>query len=86
MYVRSVGVEFQLIGTTDYISNSNGSLKNGGVNTAIHLNDGKGGFGLSMQVAWKAEPILDNAPTTPQFGVIQGAGDEGGDFFFIKKN
>lgn len=32
------------------------------------------------------EPILDNAPTTPQFGVIQGAGDEGGDFFFIKKD
>jgi len=31
------------------------------------------------------EPILDNTPTTPQFGVIQGAGDEGGDFFFIRK-
>ncbi len=31
------------------------------------------------------EPVLDNAPSTPQFGVIQGAGDEGGDFFFIKK-
>lgn len=32
------------------------------------------------------EPILDNGTSTPQFGVIQGAGDEGGDFFFIKKN
>ncbi len=32
------------------------------------------------------EPILNNAATTPQFGVIQGAGDEGGDFIFIKKN
>lgn len=31
------------------------------------------------------EPILNNAPTTPQFGVVQGAGDEGGDFVFIKK-
>lgn len=31
------------------------------------------------------EPILDNAVSTPQFGVIQGAGDEGGDFFFIKR-
>jgi hypothetical protein len=31
------------------------------------------------------EPILNNSPTVPQFGVIQGAGDEGGDFIFIKK-
>jgi hypothetical protein len=31
------------------------------------------------------KPILNNAPSTPQFGVIQGAGDEGGDFIFIKK-
>ena len=32
------------------------------------------------------EPILNNATNTPQFGVIQGAGDAGGDFIFIKKN
>ena len=32
------------------------------------------------------EPILNNAPTTPQFGIVQGAGDEGGDFVFIKKD
>ena len=32
------------------------------------------------------EPILYNSPSTPQFGVVQGAGDEGGDFVFIKKN
>ncbi len=32
------------------------------------------------------EPVSNNAPVTPQFGVIQGAGDEGGDFIFIKKN
>ncbi|HMJ67302.1 MAG TPA: caspase family protein [Cyclobacteriaceae bacterium] len=31
------------------------------------------------------EPILNNANTTPQFGVVQGAGDEGGDFLFFKK-
>lgn len=31
------------------------------------------------------EPILNNATTTPQFGVVQGAGDEGGDFLFFKK-
>ena len=31
------------------------------------------------------QPVSDNA-TEPQFGVIQGAGDEGGDFIFIKKN
>ena len=32
------------------------------------------------------EPIVNNTPTIPQYGVIQGAGDEGGDFIFIKKN
>ena len=31
------------------------------------------------------EPILNNTATTPQWGIIQGAGDEGGDFIFIKK-
>jgi hypothetical protein len=32
------------------------------------------------------EPILNNATVTPQFGIIQGAGDEGGDFVFIKRD
>lgn len=31
------------------------------------------------------EPIVNNVPTSPQFGIIQGTGDEGGDFIFIKK-
>lgn len=31
------------------------------------------------------EPVMNNAPSVPQFGVIQGSGDEGGDFIFIKK-
>ena len=32
------------------------------------------------------EPITNNAASTPLQGVIQGAGDEGGDFIFIRKN
>lgn len=32
------------------------------------------------------EPIVNNVPTSPQFGIIQGTGDEGGDFIFIKKD
>jgi hypothetical protein len=31
------------------------------------------------------EPVMNNSPSVPQFGVIQGAGDEGGDFIFIKR-
>jgi hypothetical protein len=31
------------------------------------------------------EPITDNAASVPQYGVVQGAGDEGGDFIFFKK-
>jgi hypothetical protein len=30
------------------------------------------------------EPVLNNSPTIPQFGIIQSAGDEGGDFLFIR--
>jgi hypothetical protein len=30
------------------------------------------------------EPVLNNSPTVPQFGVVQQAGDEGGDFLFIQ--
>jgi len=31
------------------------------------------------------EPVTNNSPATPQFGVVQGTGDEGGDFIFIKR-
>jgi hypothetical protein len=31
------------------------------------------------------EPITNNAPSTPIFGPIQGAGDGGGDFIFIRR-
>jgi hypothetical protein len=31
------------------------------------------------------EPVTNNTTTSPQFGVIQGAGDENGDFIFFKK-
>jgi tetratricopeptide (TPR) repeat protein len=30
-------------------------------------------------------PVANNSPNTPQYGVIQGVGDEGGDFIFILK-
>jgi hypothetical protein len=30
-------------------------------------------------------PVGNNSPNTPQYGVIQNVGDEGGDFIFIKK-
>lgn len=31
------------------------------------------------------EPVLNNGPSVPQFGVIHGAGDEGGDFIFLRR-
>ncbi|MDI1354455.1 MAG: caspase family protein [bacterium] len=31
-------------------------------------------------------PVGNNAPSVPQFGVIQNVGDEGGDFVFIRRN
>lgn len=31
-------------------------------------------------------PVGNNAPSVPQFGVIQNVGDEGGDFIFIRRN
>jgi hypothetical protein len=31
------------------------------------------------------DPVTNNTTTSPQYGVIQGAGDEGGDFIFFKK-
>lgn len=32
------------------------------------------------------DAVLNNSPNVPQFGTIQGAGDEGGEFIFIKKD
>ena len=29
--------------------------------------------------------VLNNSPTEPQYGIIQNAGDEGGEFMFIRK-
>jgi Caspase domain/Glucodextranase, domain B len=31
-------------------------------------------------------PVGNNSPNIPQYGTIQGVGDEGGDFIFIRKN
>lgn len=31
------------------------------------------------------EPVNNNSPATPQFGVVQGTGDEGGDFIFTRR-
>jgi hypothetical protein len=31
------------------------------------------------------EAVMNNSPNTPQYGTIQNAGDEGGDFIFIRK-
>lgn len=31
------------------------------------------------------EPIINNSATNPLYGVIQGAGDEGGDFIFVRR-
>lgn len=31
------------------------------------------------------DAVLNNSPNVPQFGTIQGAGDEGGEFIFIKR-
>lgn len=31
------------------------------------------------------EPVGNNAPSVPQFGVIQNVGDEGGDFIFVRR-
>ncbi|NJO91487.1 MAG: caspase family protein [Chloroflexia bacterium] len=31
------------------------------------------------------DAVLNNSPNVPQYGVIQGGGDEGGEFIFIRK-
>ncbi|MFY0625915.1 MAG: caspase family protein [Reichenbachiella sp.] len=41
----------------------------------------------SEQLFYSIKPaILGNSDNIPQFGVMQGTGDEGGDFIFIKRN
>lgn len=40
----------------------------------------------SEQVFYNIKPaVLNNSPNTPQFGVMQNTGDEGGDFVFIMR-
>ena len=31
------------------------------------------------------DAVLNNSPNVPQYGTIQGVGDEGGEFIFIKR-
>ena len=31
------------------------------------------------------EPVANNSPNMPQYGVVLSSGDEGGDFVFIRK-
>ncbi|MDP2384729.1 MAG: caspase family protein [Bacteroidota bacterium] len=42
---------------------------------------------LSSDVLFSSfrQAVLNNSPTEPQYGTIQNAGDEGGEFIFIKK-
>lgn len=50
------------------------------------LNEHEGDFLSASQLFYSIEPaVLNNTNTVPQFGVIQDAGDEGGDFIFLKK-
>ncbi len=50
------------------------------------LTDNQDKFMSSEQLfASFREAVLNNSPNVPQFGTIQSAGDEGGDFIFIRK-
>jgi hypothetical protein len=50
------------------------------------LNDTEGKYISARQVFFGLETaVVNNTSTVPQFGVIQDAGDEGGDFIFIRK-
>lgn len=50
------------------------------------LNDADGKYISARQIFYGLETaVLNNSSTVPQFGVIQNAGDEGGDFIFIKR-
>ncbi|NDK18537.1 MAG: hypothetical protein GW912_05940, partial [Zetaproteobacteria bacterium] len=51
------------------------------------LENNKEAFLAASQLFSQLEdPVGNNSPTTPQFGIIQNVGDEGGDFIFIRKN
>jgi hypothetical protein len=41
-------------------------------------------FYFDLSVSFKAA-VINNSRNAPQFGEIQDAGDEGGDFVFIRK-
>jgi hypothetical protein len=52
-----------------------------------NLNDNQEKYMTSSQLFQSLEaPVGNNAPSVPQFGVIQNVGDEGGDFIFIKRD
>ncbi len=51
-----------------------------------HLETNEEDHIASEQVFYSIKPaVLNNSPNTPQFGVMQSTGDEGGDFIFIRK-
>ncbi len=51
-----------------------------------NLADNKEEYLTSSQLFQSLEaPVGNNAPSVPQFGVIQNVGDEGGDFIFIRR-
>jgi hypothetical protein len=51
-----------------------------------NLSENQEKFLTSSQLFQSLEaPVGNNAPSVPQFGVIQNVGDEGGDFIFIKR-
>ena len=50
------------------------------------LNNNSEQFFTASQLFQSIEqPVANNSPSLPQFGVIQNVGDEGGDFIFIKR-
>lgn len=50
------------------------------------LNDNQDDFLPAQKLFTRIyEPVTNNSSAIPKFGVIQGAGDEGGDFVFIKR-
>jgi len=51
------------------------------------LETNKDGYLSANQLFSRIEsPVGNNSPNTPQYGTIQGVGDEGGNFIFIRKN
>ena len=51
-----------------------------------HLDGNEEDHIASEQVFYNIKPaVLNNSPNTPQFGVMQSTGDEGGDFIFIRR-